>query len=88
MIVSFSVLVFIASAQMRHLPDVKHCPRSWDTSVNKRDTSPPRVPLLGQSGKTFLRQGRFQGVGASDVMKSIPRIGNGKANCAESEDMR
>ena len=47
-----------------------------------------KAALLGQSGKTFLRQGRFQGVGASDVMKSIPRIGNGKANCAESEDMR
>lgn len=49
MIVSFSVLVFIASAQMRHLPDGKHCPQSWDTSVNKTDTSPPRVPsILGR----------------------------------------
>ena len=47
-----------------------------------------KATLLGWSGKTFLRQVRFQAIGASDVMKGIPRTGNGKATCAASEDVR
>ncbi|DAA14582.1 TPA: hypothetical protein BOS_23753 [Bos taurus] len=61
MIVSFSVLVFIVSAQMRHLPDVKHCSRSWDTSVNKSDTSPASCHFhSGTSVQLPVRKPRLQ----------------------------